>query len=114
MKALIKKNKLIRNDYKKLELNSYIYSALTKNFLTLSHIGAPSGAGAGVGSLFSFKNNNELDKSIGSLNLPYISKIRNICVLTGRSRAINNTYKLSRLKFKKLAETGNLYGINKI
>jgi ribosomal protein S14 len=99
MKALIKKNKLIRNDYKKLELNSYIYSALTKNLLTLSHSPSPVG---------------KLDKSLDTINLPYISKIRNICVLTGRSRAINNTYKLSRLKFKKLAETGYLYGINKI
>lgn len=43
-----------------------------------------------------------------------ISKIRNICVLTGRTRALIQDYKLSRLKFKELAEIGYIPGVKKL
>ena len=110
MKALIKKNQILRNNYKKFELNSYIHSALTKNLLTLYN----NGVGKFDKPNLSFSAVTPSNHSpVGVYTLPYISKIRNICVLTGRSRAINNTYKLSRLKFKLLAETGNLYGVIK-
>lgn len=43
-----------------------------------------------------------------------ISKVRNICILTGRTRALIQDYKVSRLKFKELAEIGYIPGVKKI
>jgi ribosomal protein S14 len=97
MQALIKKNKLIREKYRNLELNFYINSALKKNKLL-----SPS-----------------IQREITNLNTaltvsPEISKVRNICVVTGRTRAVIQKYKLSRIKFKQNAEAGNIPGIKKL
>ena len=42
-----------------------------------------------------------------------ITRIRNRCVLTGRSRAIIRKFKISRLMFKELAGNGKLSGVQK-
>ena len=41
------------------------------------------------------------------------TRIRNRCVLTGRSRAIIRKFKISRLMFKELAGNGKLSGVQK-
>ena len=41
------------------------------------------------------------------------SKIRNKCVITGRSRSVYRFCKLSRIKFRELASAGVLPGIKK-
>lgn len=61
----------------------------------------------------SFKN-SELKSYMNISNSAGLTKIRNICVLTGRARATNLEYKISRLKFKKLAEFGKIPGWTKI
>jgi small subunit ribosomal protein S14 len=43
-----------------------------------------------------------------------ISKIRNICVITGRTRAVVQKYKMSRIQFKQNAEAGLIPGIKKL
>jgi ribosomal protein S14 len=86
MQAFIKKNKSFRKNYKNLELNYYINAAFNKNLILSNPVFIES---------------------------PKISKIRNICLITGRSRAIVQKYKLSRLKFKEFAEMGSLPGIQK-
>lgn len=43
----------------------------------------------------------------------HLSRIRNRCVLTGRSRAIYRKFGLSRLRFRKFASEGILNGIKK-
>lgn len=94
MKALIKKNKLIRSKYQTTELNSYINSALNKNNLLEPII---------------------KDILISTqLEIEPISKIRNLCVITGRARAVIQKYKMSRIKFKQNAEAGNIPGIKKL
>lgn len=40
-------------------------------------------------------------------------RIRNRCSLTGRSRAIYRKFGISRLRFRKLASFGLLYGVKK-
>ncbi len=40
-------------------------------------------------------------------------RIKNRCILTGRSHSIYNFCKLSRIKFRELASQGNLMGITK-
>ena len=97
MQALIKKNKLVREKYRNLELNFYINSALKKNKLL-----SPSIQGV-ITNL-----NTALTIS------PEISKVRNMCVVTGRTRAVIKKYKLSRIKFKQNAEAGNIPGIKKL
>lgn len=99
MQALIKKNKLIRETYKKLEINYYINSALNKNKLL-----SPS-------LIENLKTVLTLKESNPS---PKITKVRNICIVTGRTRAVNNKYKLSRIKFKHYAEAGDIPGIKKL
>ena len=46
-------------------------------------------------------------------NITSITRIKNICVLTGRSRSIYRFLKLSRIQFRKLASQGLLPGISK-
>ncbi len=42
-----------------------------------------------------------------------VTRVRNRCTLTGRSRAIYRRFGLSRLRFRKLATQGQLAGIKK-
>ena len=42
-----------------------------------------------------------------------ITRIRNRCSLTGRSRAVYRRFGLSRLRFRKLAWEGQLSGVKK-
>lgn len=46
-------------------------------------------------------------------NITSITRIKNICILTGRSRSIYRFLKLSRIQFRKLASQGLLPGISK-
>ncbi len=41
------------------------------------------------------------------------TKIRNRCILTGRSRGVYKMFKLSRIKFRELASQGMLPGVQK-
>ena len=48
---------------------------------------------------------------LGSKALP--NKVRNRCVLTGRSRGVYNFFKISRIMIKDLASQGLLPGVKK-
>lgn len=41
------------------------------------------------------------------------SRVRNRCTLTGRSRGILRTFKMSRIRFRELASQGVLNGVSK-
>lgn len=41
------------------------------------------------------------------------NRVRNRCLLTGRSRGVYRTFKLSRIKFRELALAGMIPGITK-
>lgn len=45
---------------------------------------------------------------------PKLSRVRNICVLSSRARAINQDYKISRNFFKSLSELGFVPGVKKV
>ncbi len=40
-------------------------------------------------------------------------RVRNRCILTGRGHAVSRFCKLSRIKLRELASTGNLMGVKK-
>ena len=42
-----------------------------------------------------------------------LTRIKNICILTGRSRSIYRLFKISRLKLRQLASNGSLPGVSK-
>lgn len=42
-----------------------------------------------------------------------LTRIKNICILTGRSKSVYRFFKISRLQLRKLASTGFLPGIAK-
>jgi len=124
MKALRIKNKLIRENYKKTELNSFIYSALIKNNLlcpkikeNLRAVAHPSGDTTGP---FGGAVSSHPVGSLGPQSAPkgrrggFVSEIRNICVITGRARAVVQKYKMSRIQFKQNAEAGLIPGIKKL
>ncbi len=97
MQALIKRSKKHRLAYGNKELNYYISAALFKNKI--------------LPAALQLKDNNRL---LTANNSPKISKIKNICVFTGRSRAVvSKSYKLSRIQFKDFVELGKLPGIKK-
>ena len=123
MKALIRKNQLIRDNYKNNELGYFALKAMAKsNILTpldkdylLNIFLADS-----FSLLFSpfgrekeKKPNNQNQKGEILKNLPQLSKVRNICVSTGRTRALVQDYKLARNSFKNLAELGYIPGVKK-
>jgi small subunit ribosomal protein S14 len=43
-----------------------------------------------------------------------ITRIKNICILTGRTRSIYRLFKISRIQLRKLASEGFLPGVSKI
>jgi ribosomal protein S14 len=99
----IKKNKLNREHYRRNELNYYINSALNKNSL-LDPISLKRLKLNFNDSTLSNKKDSNLENSI--VLKSSIAKIRNICVITGRARAVILDYKMSRIKFKQNAEAG--------
>ena len=42
-----------------------------------------------------------------------ITRLKNICILTGRSRSIYRLFKISRIQLRKLASEGLLPGVSK-
>jgi ribosomal protein S14 len=42
-----------------------------------------------------------------------LSRIKNLCILTGRPKSVYRFFKISRLQFRKLASKGYLTGISK-
>lgn len=42
-----------------------------------------------------------------------LTRIKNRCILTGRSRSVSRFFKLSRIQFRKLASEGSLPGLAK-
>lgn len=60
---------------------------------------------------------NLKNKFLASLQLTnikiYPNKIRNRCILTGRSRGVYNYFKISRIMIKNLATQGLLLGVKK-
>jgi small subunit ribosomal protein S14 len=103
MQALIKKNKNLRALYKTQELESYIDLALIKNKILSASVDLTSRVGEPV----------EISK-VGKRRAGAISKVRNICIITGRTRAVIQEYKLSRIKFKQNAESGKIPGLKKL
>lgn len=45
--------------------------------------------------------------------LPSITKIRNICSVTGRTRGLIKNFKVSRLVFRNLADSGMIWGVKR-
>jgi small subunit ribosomal protein S14 len=43
----------------------------------------------------------------------YKTRIKNYCVLTGRSRSYIRFFRLSRVKMREFASRGNLFGVSK-
>jgi len=93
---------LLLKDYKR----RYLYSKYEKKKIILKYI----------------QNNLNLSKDIrikayNKINtLPVnssITRIKNRCVLTNRSRSIYRKFKLSRLMFRKLASEGLIPGVSK-
>lgn len=52
--------------------------------------------------------------SMGNKQILSLSKIRNVCFLSGRTRSIYRIFKLSRLKIKELAQTAQFTGLSKL
>lgn len=46
-------------------------------------------------------------------NLPSITKIRNICQITGRTRGVITNYGVSRIVFRQLADSGKIPGLRR-
>jgi|SRR5690554_254817 len=42
-----------------------------------------------------------------------ITKVNNYCVISGRSKSVYKDFRLSRIKFRELARSGQLYGVTK-
>lgn len=40
-------------------------------------------------------------------------KIKNRCILTGRSKSVSRDYRLSRIQFRELGRAGNITGLRK-
>ena len=50
---------------------------------------------------------------LGNLKKCSITKIRNFCVMTGRSRSVIKDFKVTRMQLKILLNTGSLSGLSK-
>jgi small subunit ribosomal protein S14 len=65
-------------------------------------------------SLIDFQNRFLASLQLSNLKFSsFPNKIRNRCILTGRSRGVYNFFKISRIMIKDLASRGLLPGIKK-
>ena len=96
MQKKIKKNIKQRYLFKFFEKKRLIYKIITKNlYLTKKvRIGAQQ-------KWFFFQKNSSL------------TRIKNLCILTGRSKSVYRLFKISRIQLRKLASNGCLPGISK-
>lgn len=95
------KNKIIQDknkrlNYKKNEIKNKILKSFLKNFSVSDTIKIKFGQ-----DLFFKKTNNS------------ITKVRNRCLLTGRSRANSILFKISRIKLRELSGAYLLNGVYK-
>lgn len=96
MKKKIKKNINQRYLFKQYEKQRLILKIISKNLNLKKEI------------RFKLK-----ERWINFENITSLTRIKNICILTGRSRSIYRFLKLSRIQFRKLASIGFLPGISK-
>lgn len=96
MQKKIKKNIKQRYLFQNLEKNRLILKIISKNYYLKKQLRWKSQQ-----KWFFFNNNTS------------ITRIKNICILTGRTRSIYRFLKISRIQLRKLASTGLLPGISK-
>ncbi len=96
MQKKIKKNIKQRYLFKKLEKKRLILKIISKNFNLCKNLRWKSQQ-----KWFFFNQNSSL------------TRIKNLCVLTGRSKSIYRLFKISRIQLRKLASEGFLPGVSK-
>jgi len=87
-------DKIRRINYKNNELKARIYKIL---FLQIKKL-----------NLYYMYFNNK-NKNISNFK----NRIKNRCIITGRSFSVDNKFKVSRIFFKKLVDSSNLSGFYK-
>jgi len=97
MKRLIIKDKSIRLKYAKIDP---FRSSL--KYIVMS-------------DLYSYKTRREANRRLVRLcrKNAKITKVSNYCVISGRSKSVYKDFRLSRIKFRELARSGQLYGVTK-
>jgi len=96
MQKQIKKNIKQRYFFKQTEKNRLILKTLMSNTLIKPSI--------------RWKIQTQFDKKNAH---GFLTRIKNICILTGRSRSIYRFFKLSRIQLKNQASNGYLPGVFK-
>lgn len=96
MKKQIKKNINQRNSFKNYEKKRLILKSITNNLQFEKKIRWKIQK-----KLLNFSNNSSM------------TRIKNRCILTGRSRSVYRFFKLSRIQLRKLASEGFLPGVSK-
>ena len=96
MHKKIKKNIKQRYLFKNLEKKRLIYKIISKSTYLEKKIRLSAQQ-----KWFFFNQNSSL------------TRIKNICVLTGRTRSIYRLFRISRIQLRKLASEGSLPGISK-
>ena len=96
MQKKIKKNIKQRYLFKNLEKKRLIYKILLKNLNLKQNLRWKAQQ-----KWFFFDKNSSL------------TRIKNICVLTGRTRSIYRLFKISRIQLRKLASEAFLPGVSK-
>jgi small subunit ribosomal protein S14 len=97
MKRLVIKDKSIRLKYAKIDP----FRASLK-YIVMS-------------DLYSYKTRREANMGLVRLcrKNAKITKVSNYCVISGRSKSVYKDFRLSRIKFRELARSGQLYGVTK-
>lgn len=96
MKKQIKKNIKQRNTYKNLEKKRLILKSISQNIFLKQKV------------RWSVQK-----KFLELPNLSSMTRIKNICTVTGRSRSVYRFLKISRIQLKKYISKGSLPGFHK-
>lgn len=90
------KDNKYRKTYKKFELNKKYYKYIFHNQL-----------------LSSETRYKGFKKLVWITHYASISKVKNRCIISSKSKSVSRFFKLSRITFRKLANNGNIVGITK-
>ena len=97
MKRLIIKDRSIRLKYSKIDP-----FRVSLKYIVMS-------------DLYNYKTRELANRKLVRLckNNAKITKVNNYCIISGRSKSVYKDFRISRIKFRELARSGQLYGITK-
>lgn len=113
MKYLLVKDKIRRLEYKKNELKFLSFKTFLHENFVKANVWVKSFKKGINPNFIGFLKNRESFFFFRNKGGIFI-KLKNRCVITGRSKSVNRRYRVSRITLRELASNGKIVGLKKV